>query len=160
VKSNSSKVSARWEDIGPDEDGRIVLTIPRAKTPAGIRSIPLSPETVRRLTKRRSEVRFAAKDHPIFPTETGTPTDPRNYRRRVFNPAADRAGVPWATPHKLRHGLASLMAKQGYSPAQIAAHLGHADGGILALRTYIHAGSREDASFIDTALGRPITDRA
>jgi integrase len=55
--------------------------------------------------------------------------------------------VPWATPHKLRHGLPSLMARNGYSPAQIAAQLGHADGGVLALRTYIHADALNDASF-------------
>jgi hypothetical protein len=46
--------------------------------------------------------------------------------------------VSWATPHMLRHGLASLMAEQGYSAAQIAAQLGHAGGGVLALRTYVH----------------------
>jgi hypothetical protein len=38
--------------------------------------------------------------------------------------------------------MASLMAERGYSPAQIAAHLGHADGGVLALRTYVHAELR------------------
>jgi integrase len=57
----------------------------------------------------------------------------------VFKPAAEEAGVSWATPHTLRHGMASLMADQGYSPAPIAAHVGHADGGVLALRTYVHA---------------------
>ncbi|MGZ4320608.1 MAG: tyrosine-type recombinase/integrase [Solirubrobacteraceae bacterium] len=83
--------------------------------------------------------------------EGGTPIESHNWRQRVFNPAAERAGVPWATPHKLRHGLASLMANQGHSAARIAAHLGHADGGVLALRTYIHADPLEDASFIDDA---------
>ena len=47
--------------------------------------------------------------------------DDHNYRRRVFKPAAKRAGVPWATPHKLRHGMASLMAEHGYGAADIAA---------------------------------------
>jgi integrase len=61
--------------------------------------------------------------------------DAHNSRRRIFKPAAERAVVPWATPQMLRHGLASLMAERGYSRAQIAAHLGHADGGVLALRT-------------------------
>jgi integrase len=64
--------------------------------------------------------------------------DAHGYRKRVFNPARKAAGVPWATPHKLRHGLASLMAERGYSAAQIAAQLGHADGGALALRVYVH----------------------
>lgn len=78
--------------------------------------------------------------------------DSCNYRREVFNPASERAGVPWATPHSLRHGMASLMADQGYSAAQIASHLGHADGGVLAQRTYIHPAAI-DVSFLDDALG-------
>ena len=70
----------------------------------------------------------------------------------VFNPARDAAGVPWATPHKLRHGLASLMAERGYSPAQIAAQLGHADGGALALRVYVHPALHEAPGVCGRAL--------
>jgi len=70
----------------------------------------------------------------------------------VFKPAAKRAGVPWATPHKLRHGNASLMAREGFSPSQIASHLGHADGGVLALKTYIHSDRLTSTDFIDLAL--------
>ena len=115
----SEALRATWGDIGPDENG-IVLRITEAKTEAGLRTIPLSPETVRRLTKRRAESPYAGDTDPIFPSRRGTPIDSHNWRQRVFNPAAERAGVPWATPHKLRHGLASLMAHEGYSAAQIA----------------------------------------
>jgi len=105
---------------------------------------------------RRSSSRFAAEADPIFPSAVGTPMDPYNYRRQVFRPAAARAGVPWATPHTLRHAVATLMAEQGCSPAQIAAHLGHADGGVLALRTYIHADPLGSADFIDVALAAQV----
>jgi hypothetical protein len=44
-----------------------------------------------------------------------------------------------------------LGIHRGYSTAQIAAHLGHADGGVLALRTYIHADQLDDPQFIDDA---------
>src|SRR5689334_8284042 len=98
----SEALSARWSDVGPDVDGRIVVTIRESKTEAGLRSILLSPETIRRLSRRRSATRYAQDDDPIFPSSTGTRLNPRNYRRSVFNPAAERAGVPWATPHKLR----------------------------------------------------------
>ena len=66
--------------------------------------------------------------------------------------AAHAAGVPHATPHKhpARHGIAHGVA--GYSATQIAAHLGHADGGVLALQTYIHPNRLESAEFVDTAL--------
>jgi len=107
---------------------------------------------VRRLTKRRAESEFQAAEDPVFPSMSGKPMDDHNYRQRVFNPARETAGLPWATPHKLRHGLATLIIEHGYSPAKVAAHLGHADGGVLALRTYVHADPLDSAEFIDSAL--------
>jgi integrase len=142
-------LAATWNDIGQSSDGRPVLTVPRSKTPSGERVIPLSPETLRRLTRRRARAIFQSAASPVFPNRFGKPIDPHNYRRRVFAPAAERAGVGWATPHALRHGLATLMAENGSTPAQIAAQLGHADGGVLALRTYIHAEITEAPGFID-----------
>jgi integrase len=55
-------------------------------------------------------------------------------------------------PHTVRHGMATLMAEHGYSPGQIAAHLGHADGDALALRTYIHTEGAGSVEFVDRAL--------
>ncbi len=81
--------------------------------------------------------------------------DDHNWRQRVFNPAAERAGVDWATPHTLRHGLATLMDEHGYTAAKIAAQLGHADGGALAMKTYVHAEMSEAPSFIDLSFGGP-----
>ncbi len=148
----SEALAARWGDLEQDSTGRPVLAVPKSKTPSGERILPLSPQTVRRLLRRRADSTFASDSDAIFPSDAGTPIEPHNYRRRVFRPAARRAGVPWATPHALRHGLASLMVERGYSPAQIAAHLGHADGGVLALRTYVHADPIDVADFIDDAL--------
>jgi integrase len=112
--------------------------------------VPLSPETLRRLIARRAASQ-ANEGAPIFASRSGNPIDPHNFRQRVFKPAAQRAGVAWATPHSLRHGMASLMAERGYGAAQIAAQLGHADGGVLALRTYIRTDAIEP-SFVDKAL--------
>ena len=109
----SEALSARWQDI----EGR-VWSVNESKTEAGLREIALSAETLRRLTIRRSQSLYQAPSDPIFHTVTGTHIDPRNWRRRDFNPAARTARIPWATPHKLRHGLASLMANQGYSAVQ------------------------------------------
>lgn len=143
----SEALTARWADI----DGG-VWSVKESKTEAGLREIPLSPETLRRLTVKRTQSPYAAPGDPIFPSVTGSVVEPHNWRRRIFKPAAVAAGVPWATPHKLRHGMASLMANQGYSASQIAAHLGHADGGVLALKTYIHPDRLDSAEFVDAAL--------
>ena len=150
----SEALGARWEHLSTAPSGRPVLNIPRdsTKTDAGERIIPLTPETARMLTRRRAEAKFSAEGDPIFPSDAGSPMDDHNYRKRVFNPARTAAGVPWATPHKLRHGLASLMAERGYSPAQIAAQLGHADGGALALRVYVHPALHEAPEFVDGLL--------
>lgn len=147
----SEALSPAWQDLGRDEHGP-TLTIRRSKTRAGERTIALTPDAAQRLTRRRSVADDPSPAAPIFPTVTGTPIDPRNWRRRVFSPAAVRAGVPRATPHWLRHGVASLMAEHGYGPADIAQHLGHADGGALALRTYVHPTARR-VDFLDSELG-------
>jgi hypothetical protein len=46
------------------------------------------------------------------------------------------------------------MAENGLTPAQIAAQLGHADGGVLALRTYIHAEIPDAPSFVDDSFAQ------
>ena len=54
--------------------------------------------------------------------------------------------------------MASLMAEHGYGAADIAATLGHADGGVLALKTYIHPKVRA-VDFVDGVLaGRAATN--
>lgn len=143
-------LNAHWADLGHDEHG-VILTITKSKTDAGLRTIPLSPDTAQRLTKRRATSCFASEGDLIFPSVDGSAIDQHNWRQRVFKPAAERAGVPWATPHKLRHGNASLLAREGYTPSQIATHLGHADGGVLALKTYIHSDRLSSTAFIDAA---------
>jgi len=140
-----------WIDLGQSPDGRPGLTVTKSKTASGERMLALSPETARRLTRRRADSTFAGDLDPIFPNRFGRPMDAHNWRQRVFNPAATRAGVDWATPHTLRHGLASLMDDHGYTAAQIAAQLGHADGGALAMRTYVHAEMSDAPSFIDVS---------
>ena len=62
----------------------------------------------------------------VFTNGMGRPISDSNLRRRVFNPATDRAGVPWATFHTLRR-CASLLFEEGRDVKQVSAWLGHAD---------------------------------
>jgi integrase len=146
----SEALAATWGDIG-QEDGAPALRIPDSKTDAGVRAVPLSPGMWRQLTRRRASAAYATDADPIFTSATGTPLDARNWRREVWRPAADRAGVK-ATPHTLRHSLASLLFERGHTAAQIAAWLGHADPS-FTLRTYVHARDVGDAAFLDDVLG-------
>jgi integrase len=133
--------------IGLDPDGRPQLRFPKSKTEAGLQPIPLTPDAARMLTRRRAEAGATDSDL-IFPNSAGKPYDRRGWTRTVFKPAAKRAGVPWASPHKLRHGVATLMAEQGYEAHDIARMLRHADGGALAQRTYMHPKVRR-VDFLD-----------
>ena len=56
---------------------------------------------------RPSDAR-ALRNAPGHDPEMGTPMGDHNHRKRVFNRACKAAGIPWATPHKPRHGLAPL----------------------------------------------------
>ena len=64
-------------------------------------------------------------------------TDWRNWRRRVFVPAARRAGLTTSRPYDLRHSFASLLLHEGrLSVIEIASQLGHSAETLLS--TYAH----------------------
>jgi integrase len=50
----------------------------------------------------------------------------RNWRRRVFDPALQRAGLGDLTPHELRHTAASLAVAAGANVKAVQRMLGHA----------------------------------
>jgi integrase len=41
----------------------------------------------------------------------------RNWRRRIFKPAAKKAGLSGMCPYDLRHSLASLLFAEGRNPS-------------------------------------------
>ena len=58
--------------------------------------------------------------------------------------------------HTLRHSAASFLAAAGVPASDIAAQLGHADGGALALRVYVHPleeNKRRAAAQLDLVIG-------
>ena len=76
----------------------------------------------------------------LFPRPDGGfwhESDWRNWRRRVYAPAASAAGVAGARPYDLRHSFASLLIAEGrMSVVEIAAQLGHRP--TVCLDTYAH----------------------
>ncbi len=76
-------------------------------------------------------------------------TDWRNWRRRVFRPAAESAGLAGARPYDLRHSFASLLIAEGrLSIVEIAAQLGHNPTVCLDIYGHVMAerGSGEKAT--------------
>ncbi len=66
------------------------------------------------------------RDALVFTSPEGDPMRIPNFRRRVWWPALDKAGIPRAVRiHDLRHTCASLLIAQGAHPKSIQQHLGH-----------------------------------
>ena len=81
-----------------------------------------------------------AGDSPVVPNNAGgywRDTDWRNWRRRVFKPAAAAAGLEATRPYDLRHAFVSLLIHEGrWSVVEIAGQLGHTP--TVCLDIYAH----------------------
>jgi integrase len=64
-------------------------------------------------------------DNLVCASRAGTPINLNNWRNRTFNPAANAAGVGWATPYTGRHTYISLQIHAGLSPVTVAALAGN-----------------------------------
>ena len=137
-------IALTWRDVGEHTilveqtvDGLGDTKITKTKTFRTVRLLePLAEDIA---GWRSSSAADAVDTAPIFPREDGdfvTDTDYRNWRRRRFRPALARARVEGSVPYDLRHSFASLMIQAGYSPAELAAEMGHAP--TLTLDTYAH----------------------
>lgn len=120
----------------------LVFTSPKSE--AGRRNVLLSIGTIAKLRGHHAvqsyEKQFAGQrwqeNDLIFPSELGTPLDPRNLFR-VFKNVLGQAGLPNIRFHDLRHTAATLMLQQGIHPKVVQERLGHADIA-LTLNTYSH----------------------
>lgn len=72
----------------------------------------------------------------LFPTERGRVWRYSNWKRQVWVPARDRAGIT-ATPHDFRHSWVTHLAAAGVDAADLAEMAGHSEQ--VAARVYTHA---------------------
>jgi integrase len=75
----------------------------------------------------------------VLPNGRGGPwreTDWRNWRKRVYQPAARACGVSGSRPYDLRHSFCSLLIYEGASVVEVARQLGHSP--TMTLDTYGH----------------------
>lgn len=137
----SEGLGLRWQDV--DASGRRLLVRQRVrdgevgapKSGRGRREVPISPTLAKALAAHRLASTWSDDSAYVFSGEAGGPIQARNLYR-WFKPAAERAGVPWAGFHTLRHTAASRWLLSGVTIAQVARLLGHHDPG-FTLRTYI-----------------------
>lgn len=98
------------------------------KTRRSWRIIPMTANVWVQLAMR-FEASSPDAESPVFPNRSGQPMDSHNLSNRHFKPAAVKAGLPWASPHCLRHTMATTtdsvltmaerMALLGHSSAQM-----------------------------------------
>ncbi|MGK2937136.1 MAG: tyrosine-type recombinase/integrase [Solirubrobacteraceae bacterium] len=75
----------------------------------------------------------------VFPSRRGAPWSPdewRNWRNRIYTPAAKAAGIEKPRPYDLRHSFVSLLIAEGHNVVEVARQAGHSPN--MALDTYAH----------------------
>ena len=135
----SEAMELRWSDV---DLGQRRLHVRRRlyrgkvagpKSRYGRRSVPLSAHIARELWTRRAG---AADDGLVFPNRDGGHLNSSNVHR-WFKPAAERAGVPWAGLHTLRHTCATNLFRHGLNAKQAQIWLGH-HSPAFTLAVYTH----------------------
>ena len=130
----------RWEDIGPEglrirQVAKIVRNVPvlgPPKTKASRRYVSLAPDAMavleahREAQNRRKALLGAACEHPelVFPSETGTIMDPKNFYR-AWKQAVKHAGLPPVRIHDMRHLHVTLLIHAGIDAKTISERVGH-----------------------------------
>jgi integrase len=111
----------------------------QTKTAGSERVVPIPPSLRAMLGEHVHTYgnRFDPESY-VFTSERGSQVGQSNFRRRVFQPAAKRAGVtPTPTVHDLRHTAAALALRHGLTPYEVAKLLGHTDTKMIE-KTYGH----------------------
>lgn len=127
------------------------------KTPADHRFIDLSPETVGMVKHYADKHAVPSKYDLLFPAENGSWVDPKNWTRRGFYVACEKAGLlneyeedgeivyrPKYSPYDLRHFFASMLIEQRVNLKPIQYLMGHEDIR-TTLNTYGHLIERMEA---------------
>jgi integrase len=141
------------------------------KTEAGYRTVVLGPTTVAALKQLHAEhherrrtlgADYYTDEDLVVCKPDGSPYRPDSVSA-MFRQFVDKTGLPKAVhTHTLRHSAASFLAAAGVPASDIAAQLGHKDGGALALKVYVHpmaegltrAGTHLDQVVGDVARGQ------
>ncbi len=113
-----------------------VFTEGNQPTKIHVRSVPVPPS----LAEMLGQLPARLDSRVLFPTTSGLIWRESNWRRSVWNPARDAAGMVGATPHGLRHSWITNLRAAGVDPADLAAMAGHSVE--TATAVYTHALNR------------------
>jgi integrase len=160
----------RWKDVDFEQrtlriamilqrqEGQLVLSEPKTRTSARI--LPLPDVLVQRLQlhqqlqqQEREQLGESWVEHGmVFPTEVGTPLEPRNLLRH-FKASLQKSGLPTTIRfHDLRHSCATFLIAQGVHPRVIMEILGHSQISVT-MNTYAHVVPATQRQAIDGIAG-------
>ncbi len=145
----SEALGLRWQDV--DLAGRRVSvrrrrykgSVDTPKSRHGRRDVRISAAMAERLGGLWREDRSG--EGFVFPVNASTVY-------RAVKTAAEVAGVPWVSPHTLRHTAASLLFARGENPKAIQRWLGHHRAS-FTLDTYVHLLDDELPDAIEISAG-------
>ena len=135
-------------------NGRAVFGTPKTHQR---RSVPL-PRFV--IEPMAAQIAGRGPDELVFTSPGGEVLRNNNFRRRVFDRAAESVGLKGLTPHELRHTAASLAVAEGANVKAVQRMLGHASA---AMTLDVYADLFEDdldevAERLDRAAARADAD--
>lgn len=136
-------------------NGQMVFGTPKSHL---VRSVPLPRSLVEDLA---ALCIGKSADDLLFTAPGGGVLWLRNFRRRVFDPAARSAGLAGLTPHELRHTAASLAVSAGSNVKAVQRMLGHASA---AMTLDVYSGLFDDdldavAERMDEAAAKAVVPR-
>ena len=123
------------------------LDIGPPKTDAGRRTVVLSAFLVDELATHMAQRGEPGPEGLVFPAVEGGPMRRSNFRRRTWEPATRRVGVPGLRFHDLRHSAGTLSAVAGATTKELMARMGHSSP--RAALIYQHATAERDEAIAD-----------
>jgi integrase len=135
-------LALRWSDVGERTilvDRAVALGDVKGTKTGRRRSVRLFAPLAADLAEWRLARGRPDDDELVFPKKGGrvwTEQDWRNWRQRVFAPAATAAGLDGFRPYDLRHSFVSLLFAEGRTVIEVARQAGHSP--TMALATYGH----------------------
>jgi integrase len=144
LEGNTVAVEWQWSQ----SEGRLVR--PKYDSTRTVFLPPAAKDALEQTARVRAEV-FSA---PLAGGLSGT------VMGHYWPPVARSVGRPDLTPHGLRHYYGTLLARMGLAPCEIAAMMGHKDGGKLAMDRYIHVTERDAREKVAAAFGSNVHELA
>ena len=123
------------EESATEVDGRMVFGTPKSHQ---CRSVPV-PRSL--ITDLAAACAGKSPNELLFTAPKGGVLWLRNWRRRVFDPAVEGAGLGQLSPHELRHTAASLAVAAGANVKAVQRTLGHASA---AMTLDVYSGLFDD----------------